>query len=186
MTDIRKVTPVLFVALVLLMLFGGVFNAPALAQSARQQFEWVIAKRLTVDTTAAIGGNTTVGGALTGAAANFTGNVTTDGTLSADGDITGQDGLFLIPGTAISVTDGGTITPTTAVQELTAAGNVGAALAACADGQVQTLVNLSNVTVTITDTGGIKLAGNAALGQYDSLTVIGSGVTCIELARANN
>lgn len=182
----RKVAPLLVVALLLLMLFGGVFGAPALAQSARQQFDWIIAKKLTVDTTAAIGGAASVGGALTGAAANFTGNVTTDGAFSADGTITGQGGLNLIPGEAISVTDGGVITPTTAIQELTAAGNVGAALAACGDGQVQTLVNLSNVTVTITDTGSIHLEGNATLGQYDSLTVVGSGVRCIEIARANN
>ena len=171
----RGVLAALLLALLLLTLFAG-----SLSAQVRQPFEWVFAKRLTVDTTAAIGG------ALTGAAANFTGNVTTDGTFSADGTITTQAGLNLIPGTAISVTDGSTITPTTAIQELTAAGNVGAALAACGDGQVLVLVNLSNVTITITDTGTIRLAGNAALGQYDTLTVVGSGVTCLETARANN
>ena len=170
----------LLAALLLALLSGS------LSAQVRQPFEWIYAKRLTVDTTAAIGGNTSIGGALTGAAANFTGNVTTDGTFSADGSITTQGGLNLIPGAAISVTDGGTITPTTAIQELTAAGNVGAGLAACGDGQVLTLVNLSNVTITITDTGTIRLAGNAALGQWDSLTVVGSGVTCVEVARANN
>ena len=157
-----------------------------LSAQVKQPFEWVFAKRLTVNTIADIGGDTTIGGALTGAAANFTGNMTTDGTFAADGTISGQDDFYLIPGTSITVTDGGTITPTTAVQELTAAGNVGAGLAACGDGQVLHLVNLSNVTITITDTGTTRLATNAALGQYDTLTVIGNGVACIEAARANN
>lgn len=171
----RGLAGALSLAVLLSLLLGG-----SLTAQVRQPFEWIQARRLSVETTAAIGGN------LTAAAANFTGNVTTDGTFSADGTISGQGGLNLIPGTAITVTDGSTITPTTAIQELTAAGNVGAALAACGDGQVQTFVNLSNVTITITDTGTIHLAGNAALGQYDSLTVVGSGVRCIEIARANN
>lgn len=181
MSASKGLVKALILALVLVVLLAG-----SLSAQVRQPFEWVQAKRLTVETTANIGGNTAVGGNLTAAAANFTGNVTTDGTFAADGTITGQGGFNLIPGTSITVTDGGTITPTTAIQELTAAGNVGAALAACGDGQVQTFVNLSNVTITITDTGTIHLAGNAALGQYDSLTVVGSGVRCIEVARANN
>lgn len=181
MSASKGLVKALILALVLVVLLAG-----SLTAQVRQPFEWVQAKRLTVETTANIGGNTAVGGNLTAAAANFTGNVTTDGTFAADGTITGQGGFNLIPGTSITVTDGGTITPTTAIQELTAAGNVGAALAACGDGQVQTFVNLSNVTITITDTGTIHLAGNAALGQYDSLTVVGSGVRCIEVARANN
>ena len=171
----RGVLGALLVALLLSALLTGTLTA-----QVRQPFEWIQARRLSVETTAAIGGN------LTAAAANFTGNVTTDGTFSVGGTIGGQGGLSLIPGTAISVTDGSTITPTTAIQELTSAGNVGAALAACGDGQVLTLVNLSNTTITITDTGNIRLAGNAALGQWDSLTVVGSGVTCVEVARANN
>ena len=172
----RKLLTAFLVAAILV----GAFALAVDAQTTYQRFENLWAK--TIRTT----GAATIGGALTGAAANFTGNVTTDGTFSAGGTISGQAGLSLIPGTAISVTDGSTITPTTAIQELTAAGNVGAALAACGDGQVQTFVNLSNVTITITDTGMIHLAGNAALGQYDSLTVVGSGVRCIEIARANN
>lgn len=174
-----KRTPVLGALLLAAVLLALLFS-PLTAQ-VRQPFEWINAKRLTVDNNAAVGGNLTVAGG-----SNLVGNVTTDGTLSADGAITTQDDLMLIPGAAITVTDGGTITPTTAIQELTAAGNVGAALAACGDGQVQVLVNLSNVTITITDTGSIRLAGNAALGQWDSLTVVGSGVTCVEVARANN
>jgi len=181
MSASKGLVKALILALVLVVLLAG-----SLSAQVRQPFEWIQARRLSVETTANIGGNTAVGGNLTAAAANFTGNVTTDGTFAADGTITGQAGFNLIPGTSITVTDGGTITPTTAIQELTAAGHVGAALAACGDGQVQTFVNLSNVTITITDTGTIHLAGNAALGQYDSLTVVGSGARCIEVARANN
>jgi hypothetical protein len=151
-----------------------------LSAQVRQPFEWIIAKRLTVNTIADIGGATTIGGALTGAAAQFTGNVQVDGVL------TGNDDFYLVPGTSITVADGGTITATTAVQELTAAGAVGAALGACADGQVLSLVNIVNQTITITDTGTTRLTANAALGQWDTLTVIGNGTACIEVARANN
>ncbi len=175
-----------WLALLLAVVLCALLAAPLSAQ-VRQPFEWIFAKRLTVDTTAAIGGNTTVGGNLVvSGGSNLVGNVTTDGTFSADGTITTQGGLNLIPGTSITVTAGGIITPVTAIQELTAAGNVGAELAACGDGQVQTFVNLSNVTITISDTGTVHLESNAALGQYDSLTVVGSGVRCIEIARANN
>lgn len=178
----RGVLLALSLAALLSLLLAGTLTA-----QVKQPFEWVWAKRLTVDTSAAIGGNTSVGGTLlVSGGSNLVGNVTTDGTFAADGTITGQAGLTMIPGAAISVTNGGIITPTTAIQELTAAGNVGAELATCGDGQMLTLINLSNVTITITDTGSVKLAGNAALGQYDSLTVVGSGVTCIETARANN
>lgn len=172
-------------ALLLVLVLVVLLVSPLSAQ-VRQPFEWIFAKRLTVETTTALGGATTIGGALTGTSAAFSGNVTGGGTLSVAGDLAASDALYLIPGTAITVTNGGTITPTTAVQELTAAGNVGAELAACGDGQVLHLVNLSNVTITITDTGTIRLEGNAALGQYDTLTVVGNGVSCIELARANN
>lgn len=178
----RKLLTALPVAALLL----GVFAVAVDAQTTYQRFENVWAHTLRSTGALTVGGAAAISGALTGATANFTGNVSTDGTFSADGTISGQAGLSLIPGASITVTDGGIITPTTAIQELTAAGSVGAELAACGDGQVQTFVNLSNQTITITDTGTVHLAGNAALGQYDSLTVVGSGVRCIEIARANN
>ena len=180
-----KRLPIIGALLIAAVLFAALVSP--LSAQVRQPFEWVWAKRLTVETTAAIGTDATVGSNLAvGGGANIVGNVTTDGTFSADGTITTQGNLYLIPGTAITVTDGSTITPTTAIQELASAGNVGAALASCGDGQVLVLVNTTNTTITITDTGTIRLAGNAALGQWDSLTVVGSGVTCVEVARANN
>ncbi len=176
MKGMSRIAAVVLVVVGLLLALGAVADA----QGTREVIRNLYVNSLTVAT------SLTSNGPLAAGAANFTGNVTTDGTFSADGTITTQAGLSLIPGTAISVTDGSTITPTTAIQELTAAGNVGASLAACGDGQVLTLLNLSNVTITITDTGTIKLSGNATLGQWDSLSVVGSGVTCVEVARANN
>lgn len=166
------------VVLVLLM-------SPVSAQ-VRQPFEWIFAKRVSVERDLTVGTTATIAGNLTADAANFTGNVTTDGTFSADGTITTQDELRLIPGTAISVTSGSTIAPTTAIQELTSAGDVGAGLDTCADGQLLMLINTGAATITITDTGTIRLEGDWVGGPWDSLTVAGSGVTCVELARANN
>ena len=182
----RKLIPALLVTFILLTALPLTLDA----QGTYQVFENIRARTLTTLGNATIGADLAVtddvtADGITAASLNLTGNATADNVI-AGGYIAGQGALYLIPGASITVTDGGTITPTTAVQELTAAGNVGADLAACGDGQVQTFVNLSNVTITITDTGTVHLAGNAALGQYDSLTVVGSGVRCIEVARANN
>ena len=41
-------------------------------------------------------------------------------------------------------------------------------------------------TVTLTDTGTLKLAGNAVLSTTDSLTMISDGGNLIEIARSDN
>ena len=41
-------------------------------------------------------------------------------------------------------------------------------------------------TITITDTGTLKLSGNAALGQYDTITLWSDGTNWIEISETNN
>ena len=53
-------------------------------------------------------------------------------------------------------------------------------------GKITTFYNQANQTITISDTSTLKLSGNIALGQYDSLTTIGDGTNCVQLATANN
>jgi len=48
------------------------------------------------------------------------------------------------------------------------------------------LVNVGSNTITLTDTGTLKLSANAALGQYDTITLQSDGTNWIELAKANN
>lgn len=87
---------------------------------------------------------------------------------------------------AYTVTNGSTIAVTGAVMKLTAAGAVGADLPAATDGRLLVLVNSVNQTITITETAAAVMAGNFAMGQGDTLTLLGSGVVWYELSRSNN
>ena len=88
---------------------------------------------------------------------------------------------------AVTVTNGGTIAVTDDIVPLTAGGSVGATISGCSTANKLTyLYNTANQTITITDTGNIVLAGNAALGQYDSLTLLGDGTRCIQVSKADN
>lgn len=172
----RRITLSLMVGVVLTLLLAVALNA----QGVRQNFEWIIAKRLTVDTSASIGTDLTVGDDVT-----VTGDVTADGlTLTSVGTI---DTLRLSAATAISVTQGLTITPAGSYQPLESAGTVSTgAITAGTAGDVLTLVNGTNTTITISDTGTLKLSGNIALGQYDSLVLISDGTNWVQLATTNN
>lgn len=199
MITMRRAAPVLAVALVIALAFGVLLVADADAQGARQQFDWILAKRLTVDTTATIGGDASVGDdlavtdALTvGGVANLAGNSSVGGTLSVTsdlavgGDATVVEFLRLTKTGSLTVASGGTITPTASMQMLTAAGAVGAGMGLGTSGQVVTLINTSTNAITISDTVNSQLSGNIALGQYDSLTVVFDGTFWIQLATANN
>lgn len=132
----------------------------------------VIVDSLTVTGTAALGGNTTVAG-----------------TFAANGDsLTVAKTLYTARQTAIAVTDGATITPTGTLQELTATGAVGASVAAPgAAGRWVTLFNSTANTITITDTTGIALAGNAVLELNDSLTIFSTTAgQWVEADRSDN
>lgn len=185
----RKVTISVLVACLLLAALPLALDA----QTTYQRFEnlWARTLRSTGNTTVGedltVTDDTTVLGTLTlGGGANVSGLSTFDGDVVANGYIASTDMLYLIPADPITVTNGGTITPTGAFVELTAAGAVGADLAACGDGQVTVILNTANQTITITDTGATRLSGNAVLGQWDTLTVIGSGVSCNEIAQTDN
>lgn len=121
--------------------------------------------------------------------------VTSTDFTSSDDVVVGDDltlggNLFTTRVTTITVDNDSTVTPTGAYQPLSAAGNVGTAtIAGCSastDGSMVTFVNGSNTTITFTDTGTLKLSGNAALGQYDTLTVLCDTANWIEIGQVNN
>lgn len=121
-----------------------------------------------------------------GASSVFGGNVDVTGNLEVVDHFANSGQTYFVPGDALTVTDGGIITPTTTVLELTAAGTVGAEMGVAGDGQLVTLINTVNQTITITETAGARMAGNFAMGQYDTITFMGAGVTWFEVARSNN
>ena len=190
------------VTLVTVLLLAAI-ALPVGAQTIWQTYGNVRAKQLNVlgatdlDTTLNVDGAVQIDGALNvDGATTFAGFSADSLIVSGNADVTGnlevvdhlltQEHLYLIPPAAITVTDGGIITPTGAVVELTAAGAVGAELAPAGDGQLLILINSANQTITISETTGARIAGDFAMGQFDTLTLIGQGVSWHEVARSNN
>lgn len=188
----KTMTPVVIAVVLILALAIGV-NAQAVATN----FTWVVTKLLTVTDTATFTSGVNVAGMLAASGGINAAGTTVDTLIvEGNGDVVGnfevadhlltQAELYMIPPAALAVTDGATITPTASVMELTAAGAVGAELINASDGQLLILVNTSANTITITETAAAVMAGNFAMGQGDSLTLIGNGVVWYELSRSNN
>ncbi len=120
-------------------------------------------------------------------------SIVASGDITATDDITVGDDLSVggwINGNAapaLTITAGGTITPTGTYQRITAAAARGtSSVVGHAAGRILVLVNVGSNTITLTDTGTLKLSANAALGQYDTITLQSDGTNWIELAKANN
>lgn len=192
------------VVLALTLLLTG--YAALNAQNIRQNFEWIIAKRITVTLngiTVQRGGVTVTDGGITVADDGLTltdddltvtsGDITvTSGDITvtagdvtlADGDLTLSDNLYLVAQPVITVT--GTFTPLGRYQPVIAESAVGVTMTVGAEGMVTTITNIGTDVITITDTGTLIMAGNLALGQYDNLTLRSDGTRWIELGRSNN
>lgn len=127
--------------------------------------------------TLAVDGASTLTGAVTMAAAASVGTALTVGTYIDHGDQS-----------AVTVTNGSTIAVTDDFVPLTAAGSVATAtFTGCNTlGKVTYFYNTANQTITITDTGTLKLSGNLALGQYDTFITVGDGSNCLQVATTNN
>ncbi len=177
------------VVLALTLLLTG--YAALNAQTIKQNFEWIIAKRITVTLngiTVQRGGVTVTDGGITVADDDVT---VTEGVTAADvtvsDDLTTLD-LYVTQSASQTITYGGTITPTGAYHQITAAAARGTSSVAGVStaGRVVTLVNVGSNTITLTDTGTLKLSGNAALGQYDSITLLSDGTNWIQVSKADN
>lgn len=147
----------------------------------------IVAGDAVITGTGRIDGAADIGGALTvtGTSA-LIGSVDVTGNLEVVDHIGTSAELYLFSGDALAVTDGQVITPTESLLELTATGTVTASLATAVDGQVLILANSSNSTINIADAGTTRLSEAGALGQYDTLTLIGLGTSWYEIARSTN
>lgn len=143
--------------------------------------------------TAGIGGGTSHFSNLSAADIEATDDLTVGDDASIGDDLT-VSGNTIVSGyarvasvTAISITNGCTITPTGTYQPLESAGTVG-----CGDivtgtaGDSLVLINTSDTSITITDTGSLKLGSNRVLAQYDSLELWSDGTYWIEVGYAEN
>jgi len=90
---------------------------------------------------------------------------------------------------AVSVVQDGSIEPSGSLQLLSSAGAVSTAgliTDTVEAGYWVMLMNSNANTITISDTAPCALAGNCALGQYDTLTLIFDGTRWVELDRSDN
>lgn len=141
-----------------------------------------------------------VTGTLTAGTLNGTGALTVGGDITVGDDlaVTGDmaaaedatvgDAFIITAQTAISVTDGSVITATGSYQPLTSADEVTATIetAGFITGTELILINTTDTTINIADTGTAKLTAAAALGQYDLLSLIFDGTNWIETGRNDN
>jgi 3D (Asp-Asp-Asp) domain-containing protein len=89
--------------------------------------------------------------------------------------------------TAQTVTQNAQITPVGTFHRLTSAASVSTADIEILDaGTVVVLVNVGSNTITISDTGTLKLSGDIALGANDTVTLLSDGTNWIQLATSNN
>jgi hypothetical protein len=192
----------IFVIFLAVSAFGPAFQ--------RQVYDWVIVKKLTVQeggasfssnldmdanliqnignsgTDFASNGGLTLANSLTVSTGGAT--VTDGGLTLSDDDLVVADDLRVSAQTAITVTDGGVLTATGTYQPIQAAGEVTPTLetSTASAGDVLTIINTSNQTINLADSGTAKLSAAFAMGQYDSLALWFDGTNWIEISRSNN
>jgi len=138
---------------------------------------------LTVTDDAAVGGALAVTGASTLTGAVTTGGALTIGTIATIGTFEKFTAC-----TVISPTDGAVITPTCTYQRFSSAGEVTPTITTTGitTGTLLVLINTTNTTINLADTGTAKLSAAWAGGQYDALVLWFDGTNWIEISRSDN
>jgi hypothetical protein len=117
-------------------------------------------------------------------------SITDDTTVG--GDLWVGAWIAVTPVATATVTSGGTLAPAGSLQPISSSGTVGfGAISGCTgdgsnSGRQLTVYNGANQTITITETGNLVQAGNAALGQHDNISYVCRGTQWVETARVNN
>jgi len=155
---------------------------PAAAQTIRQNFEWIVAKRITVNTSgiAVTGGDVAVTAGVTAA------DVTASDDVGVGDDLTVAGDMILTAPVRTVIANQATLVPISANVPISSAGAVGITSITCGAGKLYRVINVGSQNILITDTLTMKLTANYTLGALDNITLMGDGTNCIELARANN
>ncbi len=136
-----------------------------------------------------ITGSSALNGGLTMDTSAFTvadtsGNVSTAGTLAVAGTSTLSGKVVGAPSGVIVLADDFTLVPTRTVQLVSADGAIGGVIGTdgAVAGQFLYLVNVGAQNIVLTDTGTLKLAGNATLTGDDAVTLIFDGTNWVQVS----
>jgi hypothetical protein len=103
--------------------------------------------------------------------------------LTVTDDATLQSDLTFTKQTRIVVTDGSTITPLGSYQPISSTATTGtSSITAGTAGDYLILVNVGSSTITLTDTGTLKLSGNAALANNDVIVLLADGTNWLQVS----
>jgi hypothetical protein len=129
-----------------------------------------------------------VGGAeaLTGAGDTNVTNLVASGTVEVGTSLTVGTTILQSAQDTLTVTDATAFAPTGAYQPITAASEVTPTVTVADAGTVVMITNVATYTVNLADTGTAKLTAAAALGQYDTITLLSDGTNWIEVSRTDN
>lgn len=136
-------------------------------------------------------GDVTVGDDLTVAdVATFNAGLTSADLTASDDVVVGDDltiagDLIVTPPVRWSLSATQTLTPVTSNVPISSSASAGF-LPACAAGKVFFFHNVGAQNIIITDSTTSKIASTFTMGNSDSITLLGVGSNCVELARANN
>lgn len=176
---------VLIAALILLILVV----TPAAAQGVQQRFNWIVAKKITVQTggvAVTAGGVQVTAGDVAVTAGVTAADVTASDDISVGDDLTvAGEAIYTAPARTV-IANQATLAPVTANVPISSTGAVGLTSITCGAGKIYHVVNVGAQNILITDTSTMKLTANFTLGALDNITLLGDGTNCIELARANN
>lgn len=168
----------LLVVLALALPFGPASLEAQTGNRGRNNFDWIIARRINITPLGlTVAGDTSLT-TMTVTTGTVTALTATDATLTSD--------LVLSAQTVLTVTNGGAIVPTGAVQVLASSGTVTPTITIPAAGKSVCFYNRSSTTINFADTGNQVLAGAFAMGQYDVLCGWSDGTRFIETKRSNN
>jgi hypothetical protein len=174
MTQSKRVLMAVFVLLLLVV-------TPAAAQTARQRFQWVIAERLTVTAN----GITVQAGDVAVTAGVTAADVTASDDVGVGDDLTVTGDMVLTAPVRASLSATQTLTPITSNVPISSSAAAGI-LPVCAAGGIFHIHNVGTQSIVITDSGTSKINGTYTMGNSDSITLLGVGSNCVELARSNN
>jgi hypothetical protein len=187
----KKYSVSLIVATLLMLVAVSVPLVMPVGAQGRAVFGWVVADTLTVRNLAVIqsGGLTVSAGDVSLSGTTTAGNITADDVNFNNLDVSSSTSTRVLDfnsSEVVTLTNNLVWEPEEAYTPILSTGSITVQLSACDAGRLIVIVNTVNQTITFSDTAPAILSGSTALGQYDSLTLMGDGTRCIEIAQVDN